>query len=195
MKKLNIVLITVFTFLIVAGLSSRGDANKIYGCYQNENGRLRLLNDYDECLKSEEPIPLTGVLNETEEHCFEVKIEGGALLGIVKLGLSHIGDGHYIVSGKAYYDSLQVIQGNAETHGGNILLTANHISKGDTGLSIGISRVLIDRNTFSGTSEFVTHNLNYSDMSISRDYGNASLSNILCPEENILLKNMRAVLQ
>jgi hypothetical protein len=187
MRKLIMVLMAVFTFLIVIGLSGQGNAGKIYGCYQEENGQLRMLDDYDECLKSEEPIPLSEVLNEIEEYCFAIELEDGDLLGTVKLGLSHIGDGNYIVSGKAYYNSLQVIQGNAEIDGNNILLAVNHISKGDTSLSTSSSRILIDRSTFNGTSEFVTHNLNYSDMSLSRDYGTASLTNISCPEGNILL--------
>ncbi len=178
----------MLTSLAVIGLTGQGDAKEVYGCSSKDHGRLRIVSDNSVCMKSEEPIPLMEALNEIEEHCFEVVMEDGTLLGIAKLEISHIVDGHYIVRGKAYYDDLQVIQGSAEIDGDNILLTATHTSKGNTNLSIGASHILIDRTTFNGTSEVVMHNLNYSDMSISRDYETAFLTNIPCPDQNILFR-------
>ncbi len=182
MRKLNIVLITIFTFLIVTGFTYQGNAQGVYGCYQKEHGQLRIISDHGECLKSEAPIPLIEVLNEIDEYCFEVETEDGTLWGIVKLGLSHIVDGYYSVRGKTYYDNPQIIRGNAEIKGSNILLTATHTSKGEKILSIGKSHMLIDRTTFKGQCEITMRHFNYSDMSMSRDYENASLINIPCPD-------------
>ncbi len=181
MTKANIVLLTILTFLAITGLPGKGNAEKVFGCYDKEHAKLRVVSDNYECLKFEETIPLIEAINEVEEHCFKVGMQDGTMLGIAKFGLSHIVDGHYSVTGKTYYDNSQIIRGNAEIYGNNILLTATHTSKGDTNLSIGKSHILLDRTTLNGISKVVIHNLNYSNMSIKRDYRTAFLTNIPCP--------------
>jgi hypothetical protein len=85
MRKATIALLTVIIILIVIWFPSQGDASKVFGCYHKEHGQLRVISDHDECLITEEPVPFSEVLNKTEEHCFEVEIEDGTLLGVVRI--------------------------------------------------------------------------------------------------------------
>lgn len=182
MKTTDILLTVILSFFMSACLPARGDASKVYGCYENGNGRMRMINDYSECLKSEKPLPFIEITKNIEEHCFDVAIEDGTHLGILKLELSPVGEEYYIVRGKAYYDSEQVIRGSAAMYGMNILLSATYTSKEGSHLSTSTSRAVIDPVTYNGISRFVTLDLDYSDMSIKRDYGTASLISTSCPE-------------
>ena len=58
MRKLILILISVFVILGVAGLQGKAEAEEILGCYKKNNGQLRIVSDHSECLKSENPIVL-----------------------------------------------------------------------------------------------------------------------------------------
>lgn len=63
MRKQTILIsiLTIFCFLIVAGLPCQADDNVLYGCAQKKKGNLRLVTDPSKCNKSEYPVTLSGV--------------------------------------------------------------------------------------------------------------------------------------
>jgi hypothetical protein len=56
MKKLILVTGTIITMVVVTGFSSYAEDNVIHGCYQKNNGQLRIVSGSGECRPSEIPI-------------------------------------------------------------------------------------------------------------------------------------------
>lgn len=57
MKKLSVVTVMILAILVVAGFPCYGQGNPIiYGCYQKNNGQLRVVTDSNSCKNSEIPI-------------------------------------------------------------------------------------------------------------------------------------------
>lgn len=65
MKRIIVVVITIFALLAVTGLLNKGEADEIYGCYKKNNGQLRIVSDHDECRKYEGTVTLNS-LTDTE---------------------------------------------------------------------------------------------------------------------------------
>lgn len=57
MKKLSVVTVMILAILVVSGFPCYGQGNPIiYGCYQKNNGQLRVVTDSNSCRNSEIPI-------------------------------------------------------------------------------------------------------------------------------------------
>ncbi|MCJ7783750.1 MAG: hypothetical protein MUP41_07430, partial [Desulfobacterales bacterium] len=60
MKKLSIVIVVILTMMVFVGFPYNGYGDVIYGCYQKNNGQLRIVGNTSECRKSEVPISWQG---------------------------------------------------------------------------------------------------------------------------------------
>lgn len=56
MKRLANGLVTILAMLFLTGFACYGSENVIYGCYQKNNGQLRIVKNIKECRRSELPI-------------------------------------------------------------------------------------------------------------------------------------------
>jgi len=65
MKKLSIVIVVILTMMVFVGFPYYGYGDVIYGCYQKNNGQLRIVGNTSECRKSEVPISWAGLAGPT----------------------------------------------------------------------------------------------------------------------------------
>jgi hypothetical protein len=106
------------------------------------------------------------------EACWELE-EDGAIWGIIKLGFSNTGDGHFIMSGTLIdYDGYEVdiVHGNAEIQGGNILMTIVGSGRDAGTLWTWTDNVILNTSTLNGSYEGIVNERNYSDGSISTQF-------------------------
>lgn len=76
--------------------------SELLGCYKKNNGQLRVVNDFSDCLKSEEPVIIsdsgnTGSGEYAGEVCLGMTDYENALR--FRMGLFHMGDIYYSLSG------------------------------------------------------------------------------------------------
>jgi len=67
MKKIAIITGTILSVLVFTEFPGHGDQNIIYGCYQKNNGQLRIVKNQNECKPSEVPISWNQVAQEVGE--------------------------------------------------------------------------------------------------------------------------------
>src|SRR5512137_2237211 len=65
MKKLSTVIIVILAMMVFVGFPYNGYGDVINGCYQKNNGQLRIVEDTSECRKSEVPISWEGLSGPT----------------------------------------------------------------------------------------------------------------------------------
>jgi len=114
------------------------------------------------------------------EFCWEAK--GGEAL--LKLGVLDIGDGHFLLSGKLFDKGhlKEVVHGNAEIEGSNVIATLNSSDKDDKEIVTGTRHMIVDLSTFNGTAEGIFHGYEYSNQLIETEYkGGDVLTFISCP--------------
>lgn len=66
MKKLLLTMATILVLVTLAGLENNAQADPVYACFQKNHGQLRIVSNPNECLKSEEPIILSGEFSSGE---------------------------------------------------------------------------------------------------------------------------------
>lgn len=114
------------------------------------------------------------------DFCWQAK--GGEV--ILKLGVSHIGGGHYIVSGKLDEGTLRgPVHGNAEIEGENVYVTLVGTEKDDDEISNQIYHIILNINTLNGTVESIEHQYNYYEVpAFETEYNEPdTLTFISCP--------------
>jgi len=65
MKKLSIAIVVILAMVVFVGFPYYGYGDVIYGCYQKNNGQLRIVENTSECKKSEIPISWAGLAGPT----------------------------------------------------------------------------------------------------------------------------------
>jgi len=65
MKKLSIAIVVILAMMVFVGFPYYGYGDVIYGCYQKNNGQLRIVENTSECKKSEIPISWAGLAGPT----------------------------------------------------------------------------------------------------------------------------------
>ena len=60
MRKLSIAIVVILAMMVLVGFPYYGYGDVIYGCYQKNNGQLRIVGNTSECRKSEVPISWQG---------------------------------------------------------------------------------------------------------------------------------------
>jgi hypothetical protein len=114
------------------------------------------------------------------EFCWEAK--GG--VAILKLGILHIGDGHLLVSGKLLDKGhlKEVVHGNAEIEGSNVIVTLNSSDKDDKEIVTGTRHIIIDLSTLNATAEGIFHGYGYSNQLFETEHEELDvLTFISCP--------------
>jgi hypothetical protein len=53
MRKLIVIIIAIFAMFVAKGITKQGEADKVYGCYQKNDGQLRIVDDHSKCRGSE----------------------------------------------------------------------------------------------------------------------------------------------
>ena len=103
------------------------------------------------------------------DYCWNFTSSTGTL-GIIKLGISHLGGGHYLCSGINSITHPVSVQfpthGNVEFIGNKIIITLsfqekNYGSPGEDTLGIGMLTITLDPQTLNGTFESIS--VYYSD--------------------------------
>jgi parallel beta-helix repeat protein len=65
MRKLSIAIVVILAMMVLVGFPYYGYGDVIYGCYQKNNGQLRIVENTSECKKSEVPISWAGMAGPT----------------------------------------------------------------------------------------------------------------------------------
>ncbi len=114
---------------------------------------------------------LTGIISSNVEasdylgdFCWQSQTEDGIV--IMKVGVSHMGGGHYLLAGKMIKSDgtlHNIVNGNAEIVGNNIYMTLVHSGKGTGAMWTGSVLATLDISTLNGTFEAIGHDRNYSD--------------------------------
>ncbi len=196
MRKQAFTIVIILGLLFLTWLPSQALNNVIHACAKKKTGQVRVVSDPSQCKKAEYPIswgegtvPQNPIPGFEGDLCWAINDE------IAKLRVTHIGGGHYIVSGKTTVNGIlhNIIHGNAEIEGSNIYMTlvkSEKDSEGE-GMDTGIIYGAIDKVTFNGTHEGIRHIRNYSaqpfvsgDIFIDSDtqYGTGSITFISCPQ-------------
>ncbi len=120
--------------------------------------------------------------NYLGEFCWQVSSNGNAW-GTVRLGVTDMGGNQYLTIGRIdHYDgNIQIINGNAEAKGNDIMVTLNHSSKNSSTMMSGIDQVVLDMNTLNGTFDIIMTVYNYSNKSTSNSFLTGALTYIPCP--------------
>jgi hypothetical protein len=116
------------------------------------------------------------------ELCWHVEKEGELI--IVKLGVTHLGGGHYHLSGKTFEDGnlRHIVNGNAEIEGNNVLITLTGSDKDALEMNSFSSHGILDISTLNGTWDMLNHEVEFPGLEIKTDYENYSLTFIPCPK-------------
>lgn len=137
---------------------------------------------------------LTGIVSsnvEASDYLGDFCWQSGDV--IVKLGVSHMGGGHYLLAGKMIKSDgtlHNIVNGNAEIVGNNIYVTLVHSGNGNGAMWTGTVLVTLDISTLNGTAEGIGHDRNYSDQPFvsggifidsDTEYSTGSLTFISCP--------------
>jgi hypothetical protein len=198
MRKQAFTLITILGLLLITWLPCHAEDNVIYGCAKKKNGQLRLVSNPSKCLKSEYAVTLNGTSSQNQnplpnfegDLCWGNTNEPGS---IMKLGVSYIGDGHFLVTGKINRPDgsvHNVVNGNAEIDSGNIYMTLAHSGKDSDAMWAGIIHVILDSSTLNGVAEAISHDRDYSEIPVEigdiyidsdTQHSTASVTFIPCP--------------
>ena len=126
-----------------------------------------------------------GISNvEAVEYLGDFCWEAGGGEVILKLGILHIGDGHLLLSGKLFDKGhlKEVVHGNAEIEGSNLIATLNSSDKDDKEIVTGTSHIIIDLSTLNATAEGIFHGYEYSNQLNETEHeGLDVLTFISCP--------------
>jgi len=198
MKKQTIIIamLTILSFLLVTWLPCQAD-DVLCGCAKIKKGTLRIIDCSSQCLKSEYPVTISGTASQNQnplpnfkgELCWQITKETEIIL--LQFYVSHLGSGHYILSGKLYEDGIlrNILHGNAELENSNILMTIVNSGKDRKSMYVGISHVTLDSSTLNGEVSNIGHDRDYTeipleigDIYIDSDtqYSSDIITNIQC---------------
>ncbi len=107
---------------------------------------------------------------------------------VLRLGVLHIGDEHYSISGRHIADDGKVspIHGNAEVEGSNILMSLNG-SKGGGGVESWTFNIILNISTFSGSYDRIKIEHHTEDQPIQ--VGNLSIDSEIQSSSGFLTLN------
>lgn len=148
MKKSHIIyVLTVVSFIFTAGASY----SDILGCYKKVNGHLRVVDDFNECLVSEEPITLReadlALVGEYQgELCLAMPEYDNAVR--FRIGKFFMGGIYYSLSGVQYSDATgqdqDVLTGSAvmiNDHLEMVFTIVRTYADNDTGIALVSSQM------------------------------------------------------
>jgi hypothetical protein len=140
MKELTVVFFTLFAFLAIIWLPSRGEADVIYGCYHKKSRKLRTIKNNQKCGKSERPITLIEAGSMKDMFCVTESINGVVLAS----DMTAVGNGHYLLNGThTNYSTTGIgsVSGNASEAENSIIMTLRESHTDESGMSISTHRI------------------------------------------------------
>jgi hypothetical protein len=158
----------VLAFLAVTVLvPAEGCADVIHGCIKKVNGQVRIVPEAGRCLKSEQAVALTGTTQPNPAPYFEGELcwSIASEQAVMRLTISHTGDGHYSISGRITASAAvySPVHGAAVLDGNTIYLTLVDSGKDRSAMWVGITHAVLDRYTLNGTAEGIGHERRYAD--------------------------------
>jgi hypothetical protein len=184
MKKFTVVFLTLFAFLAITWLPTQVEAKVYRGCYHKKNGKLRIVKKNQKCRKSEKRISwYKDSSNYMGEYCSEI-IEGGDVI-LTKMAVSHIGNGHYILTATSFKNGAlhNVFHGSGEIVDNKIHMVLKHSGNSSVAMWSGICHGTTDSLSFNSntTYECIGHDYNYTDLSLDTQYTTGYAISVACP--------------
>ena len=141
----------------------------LQGCAKAKKGQLRIVSDPSECKKSEYPVTLYGSAPQNPLPAFIGDLcWGGVPDDYTKLKVSHLGGGHYILSGTSVVNGTThgILHGIAQIDGLNINITLVKSEKDSGGLGMDAATIhaVLSTSTLSGPYEDIRHIRRYADV-------------------------------
>lgn len=116
--------------------------------------------------------------------CWNASV-GGQIGGNLKLAVTDMGDGHYIVNGTSTNTStsaVEVVHGNAEVVSNKIILTLNSSHTDQYATSISTSNISLDIPSLNGVFNSISQDYNYSQGAFEPlNYTTGVVTLIPCP--------------